>query len=836
MVYYVVSSGYDRSKNAIYLRLYNEATGKLQEFFDDTFKAYCLADSKETFSGVPVEHISQITKYDALHDQNVQIFKGTFENPDLVKITQKIQEQTPVEQAEFDPARFWENRIKFPMSYVYDKDIKMGMPYDIVNGKLVPHMDTKAEVRTDELLGMFLEKEITRDLIRLFEYPAPVFKRASLDIEVLNEEKKMPQAEIANMPIICVCLKTFDGKRIAFLLLQEGKPIERYPDVDELHVFTSEKEMITAIFAFMESFPFLITFNGDAFDLMYIRNRAYRFKIPNECIPIDLAGRSMIMRGTIHIDLYRFFQINAIRNYAFQGKYKDVSLDTLALIFLKRGKLNQQDKRMVGDMDYYDLVNYCMRDAELTYDLSAFDSDLVMNLIMATSRISRMPMEEVSRKAVGRWIGSFLYALHRKLGYLIPNPTDIALMKGKTTTKALIKGKQYEGAIVITPKGGIYFAIKVVDFGSLYPSIIKFYNIGYATIECPHESCKTNVFAGLPHWICKKKLSLESIFIGSLRDLRLNWYKKKSKDKNLTPAEKSWYKVIEQTIKVFMNASYGVFASKQQGKEGSTGGFAFHCPSASEEIAGIGRSIIQATAKKALELGIEVIYGDTDSLMLKENDLTKIKALQDWAFSTYKIDLELDKEYRVACFSGRKKNYLGIKTDGELDIKGLTGKKSHTPKYFKDIFEDAKTILKTIEKPEDVPRAKEEISKIVVESYKKLKERRWDSLEDLAFHVTVSKKLSEYKKNIPQHIKVLMQLERAGYSFEVGAVMSFVKTVKTGKNVDGVTALELAQDKDVDVDKYIEFHKSMLEQILDPLGLDYEELLGHTKLTSFMNQ
>jgi DNA polymerase I len=117
-----------------------------------------------------------------------------------------------------------------------------------------------------------------------------------------------------------------------------------------------------------------------------------------------------------------------------------------------------------------------------------------------------------------------------------------------------------------------------------------------------------------------------------------------------------------------------------------------------------------------------------------------------------------------------------------------------------------------------------------------LKERRWDSLEDLAFHITVSKKISEYVKNIPQHIKVLRQLERAGYTFETGAVMTFVKTEKTGKNSDGVTALELAKDRDVDVDKYIEFHKSMFEQILDPLGLDYEELLGHTKLTSFMNE
>jgi DNA polymerase I len=419
------------------------------------------------------------------------------------------------------------------------------------------------------------------------------------------------------------------------------------------------------------------------------------------------------------------------------------------------------------------------------------------------------------------------------LNYLIPNPADINAMKGQTATKAMIKGKQYQGAIVIIPKGGVHFNIKVVDFGSLYPSIIKFYNIGYETINCQHEECKSNKFAGLPHWICIRKKALESIFIGSLRDLRLGWYKKESKNKNLSSAEQSWYKVAEQTIKVFMNASYGVFAA--------AGGFAFHCPSASEEIANIARSIIQATADKAKELGIEVIYGDTDSLMLKQPSDIQVKTLQDWALSTYKIDLELDKEYRFACFSNRKKNYLGVKTNGDIDIKGLTGKKSHTPKYFKKTFEEIKMVLKNVQKPEDVPQAKETIKKLVLESYKNLKMRKWENLEDLAFHISVGKKISDYGKmvikngvsvkvGIPQHIKAVNQLENAGIPFELGSTISFIKS----KNEDGVLALELAENKDVAIDKYLEFLDSTFSQILDPLELELDEILGHKKLTAFM--
>jgi DNA polymerase elongation subunit (family B) len=1001
---YVVSAGYDKDQNSVYLKVYDEATEKLEEWYDDSYKAYCLSDNIESFHNIPITNITQITKYDALHDTTVDLFKGYFSNPLDVK-------RTHLDDEEFDETapKFWENHIRFYMGYIYDNNVKMGMPYDSIGN---PYIDKDAESRTATLLDLFSEKSITKELIRLFEYPAPNYRRASLDIEVLNEQKKIPRPEIANLPVLCACIKTLDGKRIAFLLLQPNKQFEKYPNVDELYVFSDEKEMLLALFKYIQQFPLLITFNGDGFDLMYLRNRAYRFGIQNEFIPFSMSGISMYMRSTLHIDLYRFFQINAIRNYAFQGKYKDVSLDVLSNLFLKIGKL-KGEHQWVGDMDYYDLINYCMRDAELTLGLTTFDDNLVMNLMTAISRISRMPIEECSRKAVGRWIASFLFCQHRQLNYLIPRPQDILEMKGHVATKSMIKGKQYEGAMVIKPKSGVPFNVQDIDYGSLYPSVIKFYNVGYATIRCKHgeswqklsnqtkrfiwllcylstkqrddnqcpiekrmnlmrniekeientieniekitqkdaikspenvienlwktlikekqevqtggqklnqiqycinepknindgglikneknyennllnlkvanvndveilmnellryitlteemsskeeiftsllekwigqnynsfaliaielldmSECGSNKFGNLPHWICTKHKALESIFIGSLRDLRLSWYKKESKNKVLTDAQKSWYKCIEQTIKVFMNASYGVFATE--------GGFAFGCPPVSEEIAGISRSIIQATAQHAIEMGIIVLYGDTDSLFIRKSD--KVPELQKWAFEQYKIDLELDKEYRFMCFSSRKKNYIGVQPNGEVDIKGMTGKKSHTPEYFKKSFNEIKAVLKNVQKEDEIPEAKIKISKIALQSYKNLKERKWNDIDDLAFHMTVNKRLSDYGKKtsrtrkdgtpiyaaIPQHIKAVRLLEKEGYAMEAGSIISFVKT----KNKEKVLPLELAKNQDIDVDKYTSFLESMLNQVLEPLELEFDEILGHIKLDRF---
>jgi DNA polymerase I len=352
---------------------------------------------------------------------------------------------------------------------------------------------------------------------------------------------------------------------------------------------------------------------------------------------------------------------------------------------------------------------------------------------------------------------------------------------------------------------------------------MKFYNIGYETVNCPHPECKSNhPCPKLPHWVCTKNKSMESQFIGSLRDMRLGWYKRRAKDKTLTKEQQSWYKCVEQTIKVFMNAAYGFFAQK-----GNSSIFA--CPPASELIANIGRDIISATADEAKELGIKTIAGDTDSLIIEDTNVELIKKLQDWAFTQYKIDLELDKSYRFMCFSSRKKNYLGVQPNGEVDVKGMVGKKRHTPEYFKKAFSETKSILSNVQKLEDIESAKTKIRKIVLDCYRRLKRREWTNLDDLAFHMQLGKKMEDYVKNIPQHVKAARQLEREGYVLEAGSIISFIKA----NNPDGVVPLELARNIDVDVKKYTEFLRSTFEQILEPLEIDFDEILGFKKMDAF---
>lgn len=804
---YVISASYEPTLNCIALKLYNTETNSLENHYDPSFLAYFLSDEKRSFEGIVKQEL--IEKYDALNDKKVKLWQVSVKNPLIISNeTKKI------------TLGIWENHIKFYMSYIYDNNIKMGMPYIREKGALILKIDEKAEARVKELTNLVnpaeYNKIICEELSRLLEYPAPEFKRISLDIEVLNEGMKIPSPTSANLPIISVCMESNTGEKYAFVLICEDKEFSCPIDADVIYWFSSERELLEAVFNFAKQYPFIITFNGDDFDLPYMMNRAFRLDIPADKIPIIVNQKEKIAywKDAIHIDLYKFFSIRSMQVYAFQQKYKNTTLDEVSVALLGEGKF-KGEHTWVGDMTYEELLTYCMKDADITVRLTTYNNSLVMNLILILSRLSYMPIDMSSRKPISQWIRSMIYYEHRKHDVLIPRTEDIIEMKGQTTTTALVKGKKYKGAIVVEPTAGFHFKTKVGDFASLYPSIIKNWNLGYATVNCKHLECQNNKVADMKHWICTKNRAIESQLIGTLKDLRVKWYKQKAKEKE-NPLKK-WYSVSEQSIKVICNAAYGVFGNEE---------FVLYCPPMPEYVTGIGRWIITQTIQHGQELGLNVIYGDTDSIFIKDPSQEVLEELLKWAKEKFDIDFELDKSYRYICLSNRKKNYLGVLEDGTVDVKGLTGKKKHTPKIFKDTFEETKKLLSEINTEADIQAKKTAILKLVKNTYSKLKLRNWDSMEDLAFRVTASKNLDDYDSE-PQHVKAAKALKSAGYDISEGSEISYIKTTNSAH----VKPTILTNPEDVDVSKYIEFLQSTFIQILEPLGIDWDkDILGVCQL------
>jgi len=840
---YFVSATYDGNKRRACIKLYEPESGKIYFWYDTTgHKPYCFANLPPSelekiaslTSHTGFDHFETLEKYNSLLDRRVTVTKVVAKDPLAIggRPIGCIRDIIPKEYSEIageeQEAKVWEAAIKYYQSYIYDRNLAPGMIYKIENDKLIQVRHEPSEETIKQLCRLF-EDETEQSLrnielwARLLEYPVPNFRRVALDIEVFSPiPTRVPDPQEAAYRVICATLLGSDGKNKVLLLKREGleKGSERLPPNVTVEYYDSEQKLILEIFKALWDYPFVITFNGDDFDFRYLYYRALNMGLKKSQIPIEVRRRVCLLKYGIHIDLYKFFYNRSIQIYAFSQKYRGVTLDEVGKALVGRAKLERA--KPISELTYTELARYCARDAEITLELCTFDDDLVMKLILALTRIARMPMEDVSRQGVSRWIRNFLHHEHRRRNMLIPNAEDILAVKGTTATKAIIKGKKYKGAIVVKPVPGVHFNVKVMDFASLYPSIIKVHNLGYQSVRCAHSECKDNKVPGTPHWVCKKDRAIESLLIGSLRDLRVKWYKPKSRDKTLSHESRSWYDVIQSALKVILNASYGVFGAEK---------FDLYCPPVAEATAAIGRHVITQTINKARELGIEVIYGDTDSIFLRGPSEAQIKALMKWSEHKLGMEMDVDKIYRYSVFSSRKKNYLGIFPDGSVDVKGMTGKKRHIPVFIKNAFDQMEERLGRVKSPTEFEEAKKDIQQIIRERYFRLKRREWgESPEELAFHVALGKIPEGYTKTTPQHVKAALVLRQKGYELKAGDLISFVKVTKEPH----VKPVQLASNSEVDVDKYVGHMHSTFAQVLDAMGLDFDEVIGLTKLERFM--
>ena len=388
-------------------------------------------------------------------------------------------------------------------------------------------------------------------------------------------------------------------------------------------------------------------------------------------------------------------------------------------------------------------------------------------------------------------------------------------MAGRATasTGPITEGRKYRGAIVLPPIPGIHFNVTVLDFASLYPSVIKRWNLSYETICCPHPECRENRVPETGYWVCGKRRGIQSEVIGSLRDARVNWFKPKSSDPSLAEAQRRWYDAIQKALKVFLNASYGVFGFEE---------FPLYCPAVAESVAAIGRYAFKKAVKKAREMGLEVIYGDTDSLFIKGASERQVSELIEWAEDELGLDLEVDKRLRYAIFTKRKKAYIAASEDGAIIVKGLMAIKSNAFPLLTRMLGEAIEVLKTIRSPSDIESARDKIRDIIWRMAEKIIKRE-ASVDELAISTTLSKNLWEYDRDVP-HVKAAKLLKMAGVKISAGSVIRYVKAV----NSYGVMPLHPAIKLDpslIDYSSYFSALRAAANQILEGFGTSFEELM-----------
>ena len=830
MPYGLLISATYKNKKAV-LKFYDPKSEKIILWEDKTgHKPYCY--TKLGLDDIPNEiaerddviEIKPTELLDVLQDKPINVSKILVKDPLAIGGTQTNKSIRNLIDT-------WESDIKYYESYLYDNSLIVGKYYKIENDAVVPYDLEISDETKLSLKNMLLDKQSDTNLpdtkefdenvsrwANLLNQPIPKIKRMSLDIEVESEVNRIPDPKIAEKRITAVGFEGSDGLKQIFVLRvsenEEGVN-ELLPDVKiKFYDENKEKEMLLDTFELMEKYPLVITYNGDGFDMPYLYNRASRLGIDRQKNPLYMMRDSATLTHGVHLDLYRTMSNRAFQIYAFGQKYTDFSLNSVSKGLLGESKLDYGVE--IDGLTLYQRANYCYNDARLTYKLTSFNNDLLMNLLIVISRIARMPIDDISRMGVSQWIRSLLYYEHRNNGILIPRRQELDNKSSNVVNEAVIKDKKFRGGLVVEPEEGIHFDVTVMDFASLYPSIIKVKNLSYETVRCSHDQCKKNTIPQTNHWVCTKKNGLTSVLIGSLRDLRVNYYKNMAKKDTLTVEEKQLFTVVSQALKVILNASYGVMGAEI---------FPLYFLPAAEATTATGRHIILSTIEKCKQSGIGVLYGDTDSLFVKKPTPEQVENIIAKAKSEHNVELEIEKEYRYVVLSGRKKNYLGVTKQGKVDVKGLTGKKSHTPPFIKALFYELLDILAEIKTVDDFERAKNKISDKISQCARKVQAKEIP-LNDLAFNVMLSKAPAEYTKTIPQHIRAAKQLESIR-EIKKGDIISYVKIL----NKPGVKPIEIAKTSEIDSSKYMEFMESTLDQLTSSMDLDFDVMLGKPKQT-----
>jgi DNA polymerase, archaea type len=868
----LLTAVYSGDEQKVYLKFYDEENQTIFYWRDRTnHQPYCYTkmdyqdDARKVVQRDRKYSLEKETKMDFISDKEIQVLKVLAPDPLSIGGTQNSFREKVTS---------WEADIRYHENYLYDAKLIPGAYYMRKGDLILPYehpISSKVQEELDKLIWKKLAPEAGQvgsgqyrkyieDWANLLNQPIPDMKRVSIDIEVESEEGRMPNAREHDRRVIAAGFSGSDGFRKVLLL--DSKPEQENGNgkektdhlIPEAQMFKTERDLLLETFRIMNSYPIIITYNGDDFDLPYLYARAQdpaidtmnHHAISKEDIPIIVKRESFVKRGVqaepvqvkngIHIDLFRTFQNRSIQIYAFSHKYSEHTLNAICEALLNDSKYEFEGD--ISDLSIELLAQYCMKDADLTYRLTSFNDGLLMKLLVVIARIGRLSIEDIARFGVNQWIRGMMFYEHRHLNAIIPRRDELQ-KKGSASTTAIIKEKKYRGGLVVEPTLGIHFNVIVVDFASLYPSIIKVHNLSYETVNCTHASCRNSPaqhIAETSHWICKEKRGITSLLIGSLRDLRVNYYKFLSKDSALSVEERQLYNVVSQAIKVILNASYGVMGAEI---------FPLYCLPVADATAAIGRTTTMKTIEKCKETGIEVIYGDTDSLFLRNPSPKSVEELSSWARTNLGVDLEIDKHYRYIVFSELKKNYLGVLSDGTVDVKGLTGKKSHTPPFIRNAFYKILTILGRVNSEEDFETAKENIKNIIQENARNL-ELRKISQEDLSFNVMVNKSPSKYGKKtanasstgrsldgiernsmaafkgLPQHIKAAKLLAEEGKEVRAGDIISYVKTNTT----DGVKPVGYARPEEIDTEKYLETMEATFDQVLSSLSFNFKSLLG----------
>jgi DNA polymerase I len=418
-----------------------------------------------------------------------------------------------------------------------------------------------------------------------------------------------------------------------------------------------------------------------------------------------------------------------------------------------------------------------------------------INFPMQLSALTGLPLDQVMTAAVGFRVDSYLVRQAHRIGELIPTKNEQPFFT-------------YRGATVLEPKTGLHDDVAVLDFASMYPSLMRNYNLSPDTLVRPEERVPEDsvfVIPELKHRFRKKPDGFYRTVLSTLIDERSNIKQELEKIRSGSTR----FKVLqerERALKVITNACYGY---------AGWAGARWYVREVAESATALGRETIMKTIAKAESIRLDIIYGDTDSIFVK-NDTSKIKQLLNWVKKELKLEIKIEREYVRILFTEAMKRYAGLLSDGSLDIVGLEVVRGDWSDIARQVQEQVlENILRDQSPEKAVETARTTIRKL---------QNGEVPIADLTIRKTLTKPIESYAVRTP-HVEVAKKLMKEGWDLTLGDKVAYVITKGPGKRFEKARPYSQVKPGDVDVDYYLENQvKPAAMRILERFGVSEEQL------------
>lgn len=494
----------------------------------------------------------------------------------------------------------------------------------------------------------------------------------SYDIECYSKKWTFPNPNNIwdEVFIITASVMDRDGTIRNTAFIRHGYSGSRIEDTTIVTCENEEELLIKFQEFIIETNPEIcIGYNTDGFDNPYITQRLYNLglqwmnisKLKNSTITTRRANKIstnttqkfmdrnkreagheyLKMAGRLHIDLLK----HMVSNY----KLRSYSLDAVSRMYLQNeGKHDVKPKDMFRAFSQYDrnvdlynkVVAYGIQDAVLPIKL--YNKLLVFLGLSKMADVMYTNIDAFYTEGSSFKVKNMIYMRCVVRKVLLRNNDDKS-------------ERGYQGALILNPDVGLHENVYTLDLDSLYPNIIRSYNICFTTLVRDHHRSNTK---DMPVHLLEftdngKKYSYRfraddmigviPELCGILIETRTEVRSRKSSD----PIVNMVNDKLQLALKIAANSIYGILGL-------STSSIAFM--EGARSVTAMGRIIISKIVDRITNVyGHKVVYGDTDSVM------AKIPGVTDNA-EVYKMAEQVRDELNVWLKAEVGKN-LGLKLE-----------------------------------------------------------------------------------------------------------------------------------------------------------------------------